>query len=287
MSGRGRVIGRLRAILRLDDTQFNRDVRRQRGRLAGLMSFARRAVAPLAAAAAAIGSVRGIRNTLDLVDAQAKLARSLGTSVESMQVLARAGELAGVGQAQLAQGARDNFRRLSQAAAQGGPAADALDRLGLSAQALLDLPLDQRIEQINTALEDHIPAAERAAVAGALFGEEGALTMTRLDPATLRQATEEIAQFGRVVSSVEAGEIERANDAISLMGLSARSIATDATIALAPLLERGAQAIAVIARRGQDVTAFFRDWFSLVASVYRYISRLRMCFRGSAANLVG
>ena len=52
--------------------------------------------AAVAAAAVAAGAVAMIRSSLDIVDAQAKLAQSLSTTVASIQVLTRAGELAGV-----------------------------------------------------------------------------------------------------------------------------------------------------------------------------------------------
>jgi hypothetical protein len=67
---------------------------------------------------------------LQTVDAQAKLAQSLGTTVASIQTLERAGELAGVSMSGIEQATKDLTRRLSQAAAGTGPAADALDRLG-------------------------------------------------------------------------------------------------------------------------------------------------------------
>ncbi len=88
------------------------------------------------------------------------------------------------------QATKDLTRRLSQAAAGTDPAADALDRLGLSGGELIALPLDQRVGAINAAIESFVPAAERAAVAGQLFGEEGSIAMSRIDTATLRQATE-------------------------------------------------------------------------------------------------
>ena len=74
-----------------------------------------------------------IRSGLQVVDSQAKLAQSLGTTVASIQTLERAGELAGVSMSGIEQATKDLTRRLSQAAAGTGPAADALDRLGLSA----------------------------------------------------------------------------------------------------------------------------------------------------------
>ena len=157
-----------------------------------------------AIAAAAAAGMAMVRSGLATVDAQAKLAQSLGTTVASIQVLERAGELAGVAMSGIEQATKDLTRRLSQAAAGAGPAAEALGRLGLSASELLALPLDERVGRINQAIADFVPAAERAAVAGQLFGEEGSIAMARLDTATLRQATEDVRDFGVVVSETDA-----------------------------------------------------------------------------------
>ena len=138
-------------------------------------------------------------------------------------------------------------RRLSQAAAGYGPAADALERLGLSASDLIALPLDERVGAINAAIEDFVPAAESAAVAGQLFGEEGSIVMSRIDTATLRQATEDILAFGVVVSEQDADQIERTNDAISRLGLIWRGLSNQLAVAAAPALEAVANAMAAAA----------------------------------------
>ncbi|MFO1144066.1 MAG: hypothetical protein U1E59_17160 [Amaricoccus sp.] len=171
-----------------------------------------------AIAAAAASSIAMVRSGLATVDAQAKLAQSLGTTVASIQVLERAGELAGVAMSGIEQATKDLTRRLSQAASGAGPAAEALGRLGLSASELLALPLDERVGRINAAIAEFVPVAERAAVAGQLFGEEGSIAMSRIDTATLRQATQDVRDFGVVVSEADADRIERANDAIPRSG---------------------------------------------------------------------
>ena len=101
-------------------------------RLAAFAGRVKIATAAAIAAAAASG-VAMIRSGLATVDAQAKLAQSLGTTVASIQVLERAGGLAGVAMSGIEQATKDLTRRLSQAAAGAGPAADALGRLELSA----------------------------------------------------------------------------------------------------------------------------------------------------------
>ena len=232
---------------------------------ARLVGFARRvglALAAVTAAAAATG-VAMIRSGLETVDAQAKLAQSLDTTVASIQVLERAGGLAGVAMTGIEQATKDLTRRLSQAAASTGPAAEALDRLGLSATDLMALPLDERIGQINQAIEDFVPAAERAAVAGQLFGEEGSIAMSRIDSATLRQATQDVRDFGLVVSEQDADQIERTNDALSRLGLIWRGVSNQLTVAAAPALEAVANVLAAMARTtgpiGIAITTLFEN----------------------------
>ena len=226
-------------------------------------AFARRATLAAAAATSALVAAGGamIRSGLQTVDAQAKLAQSLGTTVASIQTLERAGELAGVSMSGIEQATKDLTRRLSQAAAGTGPAADALDRLGLSASDLIALPLDQRVGAINAAIEDFVPAAERAAVAGQLFGEEGSIAMSRIDTATLRQATDDVLAFGVVVSEQDADPIERTNDALSRLGLIWRGVSNQLAVAAAPAFEAVANALASVARTtgpvGIAITALF------------------------------
>jgi hypothetical protein len=230
---------------------------------ARVAAFARRATLAAAAATAALAAAGAamIRSGLQTVDAQAKLAQSLGTTVASIQTLERAGELAGVSMSGIEQATKDLTRRLSQAAAGTGPAADALDRLGLSASDLIALPLDQRVGAINAAIAEFVPAAERAAVAGQLFGEEGSIAMSRIDTATLRQATEDVLAFGVVVSEQDADQIERTNDAISRLGLIWRGVSNQLAVAAAPALEAVANALAAVARTtgpvGIAITALF------------------------------
>ncbi|WP_210880142.1 phage tail tape measure C-terminal domain-containing protein [Roseovarius autotrophicus] len=217
---------------------------------ARVAAFARRATLAAAAATAALAAAGAamIRSGLQTVDAQAKLAASLGTTVASIQVLERAGDLAGVSMGQVEQATVQLTRRLSQAAAGAGPAVDALRRLRLSAEDLQRLPLDARIATIQEALGQFVPEAERAAVASQLFGDRAALVFTRIDTATLRQASDDVRDFGVVVSEADASQIQRTNDAISRLGLIWRGVSNQLAVAAAPTLEAVANALAAVAR---------------------------------------
>jgi hypothetical protein len=261
---------------------FGRLSREMEAANARLAAFARRARVAMAAAAAAIAAAATamVRSGLQAVDAQAKLAQSLGTTVESIQVLERAGDLAGVAMSGIEQATKDLTRRLSQAAAGTGPAADALARLGLSASDLIDLPLDQRVGAINAAIAAFVPAAQRAAVAGQLFGEEGSIAMSRIDTATLQQATQDVRDFGVVVSEQDAEQIERTNDAISRLGLIWRGLSNQLAVAAAPALQAVADAMAAVARTTGPLGMAIRGVFDNIGRLTAYATGIATLLAG-------
>ncbi len=85
---------------------------------ARLGAFARKAGIALAAvtAAAVATGVAMVRSGLDVIGAQADMAASLKTTVESLQVLTWAGELAGVSMGEIEQATKKLTTRLSEAA---------------------------------------------------------------------------------------------------------------------------------------------------------------------------
>jgi hypothetical protein len=230
---------------------------------ARLGSFARKAGIALAAvtAAAAAAGVAMVRSGLDVIGAQADMAASLRTTVESLQVLTWAGELAGVSMGEIEQATKKLTTRLSEAAAGSGSAVGALQRLNLTAAELQALPLDQRIVAIQEALNRFVPEAERAAVASDLFGDRAALAFLRIDSATLREAAQDVQDFGVAVSAADAAQIERTGDAIAKLSLIWLGLTNRLTAAVAPALETVANALADMARGtgpiGGAITALF------------------------------
>jgi hypothetical protein len=230
---------------------------------ARLGSFARKAGIALAAmtAAAAAAGVAMVRSGLDTIGAQADMAASLKTTVESLQVLTWAGELAGVSMGEIEQSTKKLTTRLSEAAAGSGSAVGALQRLNLTAAELQALPLDQRIVAIQDALNRFVPEAERAAVASDLFGDRAALAFLRIDAATLREAAQDVQDFGVAVSAADAAQIERTGDAIARLSLIWLGLTNRLTAAVAPALESVANALADMARGtgpvGSAITALF------------------------------
>lgn len=228
-----------------------------------LAAFARRAGIAMAALTAAAGAagVAMIRSGLQTIDAQAKLAQSMQTTVESVQALTWAGELAGVSMGEIEQATKKLTTRLSEAATGSGSAVGALERLNLTVAELQAMPLDQRIVAIQEALTSLVPEAEQAAVASDLFGDRAALAFLRIDPATLREAAQDVRDFGVAVSASDAAQIERTGDALARLSLIGVGLTNRLTAAVAPALEAVANALADMARAtgpvGIAITALF------------------------------
>lgn len=251
------IIGALRGVLSMDSAAFESGAKRAQAtmgrterrmmRMGANMEKAGRRMSlgltlPLAGAAAV-----AVKSSLQVVDAQAKMAQSLGTTVKSMQVLERAADLSGVSVGEVQQATIQLTKRLSQAAGGSGAAAKALKRLHLNAADLQRLPLDERLARIQGALADYVPEAERAAVASDLFGSRAGLIFTRIDGATLKVAAEDVRRFGVAVSEVDADQLETANDAMSRMGVAGRGLANQLTVALVPAMQTVSDGAAAVA----------------------------------------
>lgn len=253
----GSIIGRLRVALALDSAEFQRGAAAARGQVSSLRGQFAGIATVVAAAGASI--VAFARRAGAQIDAQAKLAQSLSTTTRSIQTLQRAGDLAGVGMSGVEQATKDLTRRLSQAAGGAGPAVAALDRLGLSARELMDMPLDERVRVIGEAIEEMIPAPERAAVFGQLFGEEGSIAALRL-ARTIRQASDEMARLGLGIDQIDAGRVETANDQFSQLGLVFRHVGQQIAVAVLPPLGQMVEAMVRAFEPGRLLRETFDGW---------------------------
>lgn len=191
-----------------------------------------------AGAVAAVAGIALIVNSQrDLIDQQSKAAQALDTTYESMAVLERAGDLGGVGIEKITAASRQLNLNLGRAIQGTDAQVEAFDRLGLSAQEIYDLPLDQRIATINKALIDNVQASERAAVAADIFGAKNAKAIQLIDADTIAEAARQVELFGLNLSDIDATKVEMANDALSTFSLLSEGIAKQLTVELAPILQ--------------------------------------------------
>ena len=236
----------------LSDTQT-----RLRGFALGAVDVAKK-IALIGAAAVAAGGailVHLVRNSMEAVDAQSKLARQIGATTQAVQTLDRAAELAGV--ENLSRNAQLMTQRLGEAATGTGTAKDALAALGLTVDGLMALDADERFIAIAEAMDRLGMTAEQRANVLRDFGFRGTEMAGLLEngAAAIRQAQRDVEDFGVALSDVDAQAIERAGDEMSTFGTVVDGVSNQLSASLAPI-------IAVVSKRLTDSargTAGFRE----------------------------
>ena len=201
------------------------------GRAGGLLgSFAARAT--LAAGAAAAGMVALTKASLANIDAQTKLARSLGLTLDRFQAMSLVANEAGVSTDKLAQ-----MMGLMQRAVDGG--SEAFGRLGISLSEISALAPDQQFARLAEALDGVSDPAQKTAPAMQLFGRSGrdAINMLSDYGAKAREAAEFQQRFGIAVSAAAGEQVERANDAVGRLGMAMQGLGNTIAVAVAPALE--------------------------------------------------
>lgn len=220
-----------------DSAKFRKNVAKNIGETAKGATVAAAVVG--AAAVATVAAV--VKAQSDLIEQQVDVANSLDTSYASLSNLARAGDLAGVSYEQITKASQKLNLNIGKAIQGSDAQVEAFDRLGLSAQALYDMPLDERIAAINTALKENVQASERAAVAAEIYGAKNGAAMELLDADAIAQAAKEVEIFGLNLSDIDASKVDAANDSIAVIGMGLDGIGKQLAVQLAPAIDVAGQ----------------------------------------------
>ena len=239
-------IGSLQVRIGADTTGLDKGISNSESsinRLGGIAARGALAVAKIGVAAVAAGSALAIAFTkqgLSAADALAKLSRSMDATADGLQAMQIAADRSGVSAGALQAAAQQLNRELAGAAREGaGPAADALNRLGLSARDLSAMDVDQRMATLSDRMHDLGMSAGEAQDVMRDLGirsREMALLMIGGGDA-IRQARQDVDDFGLSLSAVDAANIERANDAMADVKRVVDVVQQRLASALAPVLE--------------------------------------------------
>ena len=200
-------------------------------------------LAGYAAAAAGAGAALAaglIAKSMETIDVQSKLAARLNGTVTQIQSLTYAADLAGVEQEQLAASIGKMNQRLAEAARTGGgPAYEALQRLGLSAKEFLELSVDERMATLADRFKDLGYNTAQQADSLRQLGVRGQELISLFEGGGdgIRNAVKDVQAFGVAVSDIDAAQIEAANDAWTTARLLLTGIGNQLSVALAPLIK--------------------------------------------------
>lgn len=206
-----------------------------------------------AAAAATAGLVAYAKIGMDNIDVQAKLARSLGTTIGDLRGISLAASDAGVEQGKLNSALMSYNKRLGDAARGTGEAQKAYKALGIDAKTLADMPLPEQMALISERISELDTAAERSSIADRLMS--GGRQMVNLFAAgsdAIQSAVNEVEGLGLAINEVDATAVESANDSIARIGLVSESAQNAVAIGLAPALGDLADTLTDVAQAFYD-----------------------------------
>lgn len=174
---------------------------------------------------------------LKAVDSQAKLAKAIGGTNDSLRALQIVAEDSGLDGFE--QSVNRLNRRLGAVEAGGGPAVETLDRLNLSAEELSQLDADDRVAAIADAIKDSGMSAQESArhLQQLGFEQANANEFFRQGGDAIRDARGEVDEYGLALSEVDSTQVERANDAFSRVGRVIEVIQQRLAVQLAPYIE--------------------------------------------------
>jgi len=230
-----------------DVSGFNRDISSAENKMqsfGGVLGGLKTAAVGLGAAMLASAGVNGISamvaRSMQLRDANAKLADRLGITTQKVAGLVLQSELSGIGMDGMERALQKMTVRLQDAAEQGGPVADAIKKIGLNVYELASKKPDEAFFMISDAMKNMTNANEKLNSVSDIFGDKSLAITNMLNEGRegFALATQKATEFGTAISRVDAAKLEAANDSFTLMQESVDGLATRIGIRLSPMLQQ-------------------------------------------------
>jgi len=222
------------------------------------------AVTAVAAALSATAMVNNLKNVTQKLDDIGKTADQIGITTDALQELRTVAESSGVTQDELDKSIEKLGKGLAEAAMGLGTAKDGLKTLGLNAQDLIDMGLENALGAIATEVNKLPSPMEKTATATQLFGRSGAPMLNLLREGADGMATmrEEARRLGVVIDETLIRDAEAAQDKLDLLARVIDADMSSALIKLAPLLTSASSGIASLADIAGSTFTAFQQLFS-------------------------
>ena len=243
------VVGALRANLGLDSAQFERGAKRAQSRTDRMRQQFAKLAKVGAAAFAAVGAAAfaGARD----IDATAKAARRLDSSIGGFEALKLAAEEAGVPLTRLPDELQNVNREIANIGTSGN-ADRALERLGIQVSELTGLDADEKIARIADRVSDlGLSSGEATAVLRDLGVRSREFTLLLQQGGdAIREARSDVEEYGLALSGPVASAIERGNDQIGRLSVVTRVFGQEIAQVVIPALGEFATSVTDSVREG-------------------------------------
>ena len=222
-----------------------------------MLSLRRAALSAGAAFATFLGAralIRIATDTSQAIDQTAKLADALGLTTNQLHGYYLAAKITGVGQQQL----NTAFQRLSKniSDAQFGltTAVRAFDTLGISADRLRQMSMDEAFKAVADSMKNIPNRFDKIRVGLDLLGRSGLRVIKTLEvgSAGLTRFQQEAIKSGIAVNRAFSAEVEVANDSMTMLAESTKGLANTIVAAVAPATASAAQSMTQMVRGMQS-----------------------------------
>ena len=199
--------------------------------------FSLRSSLILAAGAAGFGLL--VKSSLNATDTLAKTASKIGTTTEALGALRYAADLTGVATNTMDMALQRFTRRTAEAAAGTGEAKGAIKELGINAQELNRMPLDQRMIVLADAFQGVTGESDKLRLAFKLFDSEGAALVNTLSQGSdgLKEMLGEAKLLGLTMSSSASKGVEDTVDSLTKLKSLFKGITNQTVAAFAPAIK--------------------------------------------------
>lgn len=267
-----------------DNAALERGLRAAQARLRAFGAGLKEIGAPLAAiggavAGALLGATKGFAAMGDTVE---KMSRRTGVSVEALSELGFAAEQSGADLDTLETGLRKMQRTVADAAVGSGAAAEALSRLGLGVQDVMQLSPEQQFKLIADRLSGVADPTQRAALAMELFGKSGTRLLPMLEGGArgLEALQAQARALGLTISAETARDAAKLNDELNILWRVVKQGVFTVGSALAPTVSTLAN---IVTRVTVRIRGFIDANQELVRTVFRIASMVAVVGGGLVA----
>tara|TARA_R100000808_G_scaffold25080_1_gene61493 strand:+ start:10211 stop:11599 length:1389 start_codon:yes stop_codon:yes gene_type:complete len=192
--------------------------------------------------------IRGLKETTREVDKLAKQAEKLGTTTDVLSGLGFVAGQTGVELNKMTMAVQRMTRRMAEASEDGGEAKNTIADLGLDAEKLIALDLDEKLMVLAEAFGEVDNAGIKLARAFKLFDSEGAdmVRVLNLGAAGIKGMMDQARALGIVIDQDFADKVVDANDALDRMGRLFEGLQLMVVSGLAPILQNFANGLIMI-----------------------------------------
>lgn len=276
MAGESTTVGTIAVdiVARMDNLEKNLTAAgRQFAGFGGMVAGAAAAVTNFAleAGKAAAGAmVEFTKQTFNAIDAQSKLATTLGADIGALRAIQYAADLAGTSGEQLTTAFQKMSKTIGDGVAGEKAAQEAIAKLGLSVFDLAGMRGDQQFIAIAEAIAKIPGEAQRTAAAMEVFGK-GAFALLPLITSDINAAKLEFENFGGAITKQSGLAVEAANDSITKVMTSLKVTLESIIVQLAPSIEKLANAFLKLGLSGEHAMENIRNAYQKILPILKII----------------